>query len=232
LIDHNTASKFYTTAYNIPWIKRPVCYIEGNNIFTLYDSIYQASGAPSLTLTYIKTPKKFMVDDGVSNDVVDNDEIPPRVTGAYQNGSEVSIHAGEYIRIKCENGSFGNLSFRYNHEIISVIREEEDDTYLTITGLHKGSTRLEITNTYFTNWSYILNIIVVDGDESVPPVVELTGSNEMEVDSTRTITCYYTGNPDTLIIDCVSSDTNVLAVQSISRGIITIRARRVGTASV
>jgi hypothetical protein len=234
LIDHNTASKFYTTAYNIPWIKRPVCYIEGNNIFTLYDSIYQANGTPSLTLTYIKTPKKFMVDDGTSNDVVDTDEIPPRVTSAYQNGTEVSIRVGETIRIKCENGSLGSIGINFNREVISVTHDPEDETYLIITGLSKGSSRLELNNTYFTNWQYILNINVIADYELELPVVDVIGSRQMEIGDTRTIRCYYYGNPVPPSIDCEIDSHLVVQGTTVSNSmyLITVCAISAGTAYI
>jgi len=94
LITHDVASKFQTTAYNIPWIKHPVCYEEGNRIYVLYDSILQSANAgsnPSLSLTYIKKPKKFMVND--EPEIV----IPgaPTVTSDYEDGQNVTLHIGD-----------------------------------------------------------------------------------------------------------------------------------------
>jgi hypothetical protein len=37
LVDHNTANKFLISPTNLPWVKTPVCYIEGNEITVIYD---------------------------------------------------------------------------------------------------------------------------------------------------------------------------------------------------
>lgn len=63
---HQIASKFYSTAYNMPWIKTPLGYIEDNKLFIVYDPIDK----PKMTdnkfdapqLVYIKTPNKFVKD--------------------------------------------------------------------------------------------------------------------------------------------------------------------------
>ena len=45
LVNHQIAEKFFATAYNIPWIKNPVCYLEGNQLFVVADPII---GIPNL----------------------------------------------------------------------------------------------------------------------------------------------------------------------------------------
>jgi len=94
LITHDVASKFQTTAYNIPWIKHPVCYEEGNRIYVLYDSILQSANAgsnTSLSLTYIKKPKKFMVND--EPEIVISGA--PTVTSDYEDRQNVTLHIGD-----------------------------------------------------------------------------------------------------------------------------------------
>ena len=62
LVDHVTASKFFATNTNMPWIKTPVAYIEGDEITTLYD-LYECMKHQrypnQLNITYIKKPAKF-----------------------------------------------------------------------------------------------------------------------------------------------------------------------------
>lgn len=63
LVDHATASKFFATATNMPWIKNPVAYIDGDNITVVYDlyETYRHGVLPSeLFITYIKHPQKFV----------------------------------------------------------------------------------------------------------------------------------------------------------------------------
>ena len=77
LVDHNTATKFFTTTSNKPWIKTPVAYIEDNRFYVVYDEYYfyglndDEAGPQSaetfyndeygtqVMLTYIKVPNKF-----------------------------------------------------------------------------------------------------------------------------------------------------------------------------
>ena len=37
LVDHETAVKFFSSAYNMPWVKEPVCYIEDSKAYFVYD---------------------------------------------------------------------------------------------------------------------------------------------------------------------------------------------------
>ena len=61
LVDHNTADKFIISAHNLPWIKTPVCYIENDTIYIVYDSINkpELDNPYKAELTYIKVPNKF-----------------------------------------------------------------------------------------------------------------------------------------------------------------------------
>lgn len=65
LIPHGVADSFRSTANNIPWIKNPVCYIEHNQMYILYDS-YDKPSSDFCELTYIKTPATFT---GNSDDI-------------------------------------------------------------------------------------------------------------------------------------------------------------------
>lgn len=59
LVNHKIAQKFKSTTSNIPWIKTPVVYLEGNLIHLFIDG-YKYHNAPDLYATYIKEPKKFV----------------------------------------------------------------------------------------------------------------------------------------------------------------------------
>ena len=79
LISHEVASKFQTTAYNLPWIKHPVCYEEGDKLYVLYDSILQSTaktGTPALSFTYIKRPNRFLIN-GIPNPITPVDPSDP-----------------------------------------------------------------------------------------------------------------------------------------------------------
>lgn len=63
IVDHATANRFFNTAHNIPWIKNPVCYIEGNKIYFAYDLISDKYLQNQFTLMYIKQPQKFVKEN-------------------------------------------------------------------------------------------------------------------------------------------------------------------------
>jgi len=53
------ATKFFATAYNLPWIKIPVCFLENNVIHIVYDPINtpKTTGA---SVVFIKRPNTFV----------------------------------------------------------------------------------------------------------------------------------------------------------------------------
>lgn len=60
LVNHEMAQKFFTSASNIPWIKQPVCFIEGKNLFVVYDPLNPPTN--EFRMTYIKQPNTFVKD--------------------------------------------------------------------------------------------------------------------------------------------------------------------------
>lgn len=68
LIQHEIAPKYYATSINLPWIKEPVCYIEGTNIVVLYDLYevqkHNSNGSNELDVTYVKKPNLFVLPNG------------------------------------------------------------------------------------------------------------------------------------------------------------------------
>lgn len=63
MISHIQAQRFFASSVNMPWIKNPVAFTEGDTITVLYDKYETArqNGMPrDLAITYIKQPKKFV----------------------------------------------------------------------------------------------------------------------------------------------------------------------------
>lgn len=68
LVSHDMAERFIASSSNIPWIKTPVCYIEDNKIYTVYDSFKIPELDEDLEVTYIKKPNLFAKDlDSINN---------------------------------------------------------------------------------------------------------------------------------------------------------------------
>ena len=61
LVSHQMAEKFMVSSNNVPWIKEPVCYIENNTLYILYDS-YKQPRKDFCKITYVKQPNKFAKD--------------------------------------------------------------------------------------------------------------------------------------------------------------------------
>ena len=61
LVNHQIATKFYTTAYNMPWIKIPVGYIEHERLYVVYD-LLNAPSFNTASIVYIKRPHTFVKD--------------------------------------------------------------------------------------------------------------------------------------------------------------------------
>ena len=64
LVPHQVAEKFFATSYNIPWVKIPVCYLENQKAYVVYDLMnppYVSPGAAA-HLVFIKKPNKFVKD--------------------------------------------------------------------------------------------------------------------------------------------------------------------------
>ena len=79
LVTHGIAEKFFNTPYNMPWVKVPVSFIEGNTAYVVYDPINKPDTTGTIHLSYIKKPKSFVKNlkdaDGGSN-TPDNPDQP------------------------------------------------------------------------------------------------------------------------------------------------------------
>ena len=72
LISHTAADRFKNSSTNLPWIKNPVCYLEGENMNLLIDSFQYLKnpGTLQMSFTYIKTPEKFSDDVDQTSDTI------------------------------------------------------------------------------------------------------------------------------------------------------------------
>ena len=61
LVTHDMATKFFATAYNLPWIKIPVCFLENNIIHIVFDPIKTPKNTGA-SVVYIKKPNPFVKD--------------------------------------------------------------------------------------------------------------------------------------------------------------------------
>lgn len=59
LLNHAIASKFFSSAYNLPWVKEPIAYIEEDKIKVVIDPINHST-INSLKITYVKYPNSFV----------------------------------------------------------------------------------------------------------------------------------------------------------------------------
>ena len=59
LVDHRTAQRFRATNTNMPWIKQPVSFLQGDDVYVLYDT-YKHRDPLSLLVTYLEKPASFV----------------------------------------------------------------------------------------------------------------------------------------------------------------------------
>lgn len=71
IISHHNAYGFMSTTTNLPWIKQPVGYMQGNEFHVLFDGYDIASNDTENSLvefTYIKKPNMFVIGDNKKED--------------------------------------------------------------------------------------------------------------------------------------------------------------------
>lgn len=59
LTSHQMAEKFISTPYNMPWVKIPVCYVEDDSVYIVYDPVNKPDLQRPIHFTYIKQPNRF-----------------------------------------------------------------------------------------------------------------------------------------------------------------------------
>lgn len=117
LVTHEVADKFLISPYNLPWIKTPVCFIEDNYIYVIYDIINKPNISPNhpLVLTYIKKPNTFVKDTQSFN-------IPDGKFATFFDYSDVLADNNIYDNTSTP----GNMKYseRYNFECNDTVAEE------------------------------------------------------------------------------------------------------------
>ena len=69
LVNHQIAENFIASSTNIPWVKNPVVFVEGDDIYVVVDPL-KPYDSP-LSLSYVKTPNKFVKDFNQIREAVD-----------------------------------------------------------------------------------------------------------------------------------------------------------------
>ena len=58
LVNHQIAQNFIASPTNLPWVKHPVAFVEGDEIYIVVDPLKPY--ASTLDMSYVKTPNKFV----------------------------------------------------------------------------------------------------------------------------------------------------------------------------
>lgn len=111
LVDHNTASNFLSSSYNMPWIKEPICYIENGQVVFVYDPLNKPDVATTdkATILYIKHPNTFVKN--LSSPAIASDGYASYFD--FKQGSE-TVPSGQYT-VTADD---------YNFECNSTVAEE------------------------------------------------------------------------------------------------------------
>lgn len=78
LVDHRTAQRFRATNTNMPWIKQPVSFLQGDDVYVLYDT-YKHHDPLSLLVTYLEKPASFVASLVGTKDEPGGNDNPPVV---------------------------------------------------------------------------------------------------------------------------------------------------------
>lgn len=73
--NHEIARKFRTTNSNLPWINKPISFLENDYIHVLIDEYKHKVVSPSFWITYISKPKEFE-SNNFKDQGEDNNETP------------------------------------------------------------------------------------------------------------------------------------------------------------
>ena len=91
LVDHRTAQRFRATNTNMPWIKQPVSFLQGDDVYVLYDT-YKHHDPLSLLVTYLEKPASF-----VASLVGTEDEPGGNPGGNEPGGGESGSDTNKYV---------------------------------------------------------------------------------------------------------------------------------------
>ena len=78
--DHRTAQKFMATNSNMPWIKQPIVFLEGDNLHLLIDTYKHKKDSLSFYATYIKQFAKFATGSAQQQTTPTQEEPTPTPT--------------------------------------------------------------------------------------------------------------------------------------------------------
>ena len=135
MVPHSVAQKFFETDYNKPWIKQPVCFMESNALYVVYDpSKYVANPttADTVKVTYVKKPHTFVKNfDYISADT----NAPKAVLGMF----DYSI-TGE--QIQTYDVDIDKLEPYYTFELSDSMAEELINLAIAFALENTESTRL------------------------------------------------------------------------------------------
>jgi hypothetical protein len=123
LVSHQIADKFIISAYNIPWIKTPVCYIEDKNLYIVYDSI----NTPNITnasITYIKAPNKFAKDLSNLGDFLSDDDAAGQIKTISYFDWKVKNPSDESFNSSYNINAINELTQLYDFECSDTMAEE------------------------------------------------------------------------------------------------------------
>ena len=122
LVNHEIAQKFFASAYNIPWVKQPVCYLEDRDVCIVYDPLNSpvktaGPNEKALQITYIKRPMPFVKELPA--------EVPANAYVSYFDYDREHI-AGNTPWNGGDKDETGNPTYeeRYEFECNSTVAEE------------------------------------------------------------------------------------------------------------
>ena len=174
LVDHRTAQRFRATNTNMPWIKQPVSFLQGGDVYVLYDT-YKHHDPLSLLVTYLEKPASFVTSlVGTESGSGSSGDNPG---GGSNTGNDEPTQPTTQLSISIHRNDFQDDTKALIAATI-VVENIEDQLYVDIFEKAETSSQWTLlnTDTYDNNHTISWPVDITTYDKNVKFVIRNSNS--------------------------------------------------------
>lgn len=170
LVDHRTAQRFRATNTNMPWIKQPVSFLQGDDVYVLYDT-YKHHDPLSLLVTYLEKPASFVAS------LVGTEDEPGGNPGGNEPGGDEPTQPTTQLSISIHRNDFEDDTKALIAATI-VVENIEDQLYVDIFEKAETASQWTLlnTDTYDNNHTISWPVDITTYDKNVKFVIRNSNS--------------------------------------------------------
>lgn len=170
LVDHRTAQRFRATNTNMPWIKQPVSFLQGDDVYVLYDT-YKHHDPLSLLVTYLEKPASFVAS------LVGTEDGPGGNPGGNEPGGDEPTQPTTQLSISIHRNDFEDDTKALIAATI-VVENIEDQLYIDIFEKAETASQWTLlnTDTYDNNHTISWPVDITTYDKNVKFVIRNSNS--------------------------------------------------------